>query len=280
MGISMDIDDIDPTCINRDITKGRRAPDLSLTMLGTAPGKVLVMCGGYHRYVAVCRIMSTFDKRSEALEKKRRRWFNGQANVTPTLFDIDKELSCIKEQRAFFSTWGVIVYDAGMSLASVKKLYVLNPLQRKYQPIISSAISLEMMSARLFPWTKMGVRCWFVVFAVLFIFLIDCFIQCRNSVVPCVTSPPFDVVILPLSSLSNTLLFDVSDPLNIMILLTPCSNWSMIEQAMTQTFVLFLNAICYQLHEVPLLIAPLRTWIRTHAPHEVPRIYIHISAAP
>lgn len=123
--VLLKIDDIDPQYINRDITMGRSAPELRLTYSERLAGKVLVTCGGYHRYMAVCQILKKLRNERRILNKRRTKMMRGeernstlQSSTTLTLIEIDEKLRCIAEQQVLFATWGVIVYDAGMSLPS------------------------------------------------------------------------------------------------------------------------------------------------------------------
>jgi hypothetical protein len=49
-------EDLEPDCINTDVTLGDLAPPLTLSKAGKRRGHMIV-CDGYHRYCAVKHIM-------------------------------------------------------------------------------------------------------------------------------------------------------------------------------------------------------------------------------
>lgn len=177
--VLMKMSDIDPNCINLDITKGPRAPLLKLTASGKKEGKKLIACGGNHRLAAVHRLINNCNKKAKGLEKEKavlekslekgvagtsrgkgvkkggttktakgkgskakgkgkgagtedstdadvvadidsdnEEEVNSDQSMTlvaaSTIEGINKQLADIERQKTHFSTWGIIVYDAGM----------------------------------------------------------------------------------------------------------------------------------------------------------------------
>lgn len=100
-------------CINTDMGRGVEAPELQLT----DDAKLITAFGGRHRRAAVQQIVDGLKKDKSALDaqlaKLRKGDGDSNSQVSGEIGKCEKAISILKNKIKTFSTWGVIVYDAG-----------------------------------------------------------------------------------------------------------------------------------------------------------------------
>jgi hypothetical protein len=109
--IMLDRSQLDIGRINTDMGRGVKAPKLKLAGGVTQ----ITVLGGHHRQAAVSSLKGKFtseiaklDKRIEKLNSK-----SATAKVRDEIANSEAEKKNLGDQIELYSTWGVIVYDAG-----------------------------------------------------------------------------------------------------------------------------------------------------------------------
>lgn len=134
--------DVDPSCINLDFTLGHDAPQLLLSKKGQTRDSLTAL-GGRHRYEAVRKMQENIDKKIKGLELRINK-LKGKAkgakkvkaeksveeldgnndfiDIDPVNIDTEKKsieelndnIDMLQADKVYYSSWGVILYDAGM----------------------------------------------------------------------------------------------------------------------------------------------------------------------
>lgn len=144
--ILLNPEDIDSSCINKDITLGSKAPRLVLSEIGKQQ-KQITACGGNHRRKAVLHVLGALDKKLKSLSERLEAKQTGPTKEKPkvkgkgkaagkgkgkeveteesdddeadellldgaTVTSIQKDIDEINAKKATVKMWGVIVYNA------------------------------------------------------------------------------------------------------------------------------------------------------------------------
>lgn len=115
--------DLEPDCINTDVTLGYLAPTLTLSEVGLGRDDIIV-CDGYHRYCAVKQITKKLKGKigclSTDIDNNNRMVLSGCldqdeiATAVEESSELWERIETLEEEHAQYETWGVVVYDIGM----------------------------------------------------------------------------------------------------------------------------------------------------------------------